>query len=138
MGANKSCLLLSWIVIYPVDSTLHPLNNWDLASIDIGGTKSLLVPYQFMAEFWSPKAAMQNPIPIEPMHLFFHSHYCQQHMARGHARTTTTTMTTSDNMAPILYNLSMQLTMCMQFDIGEPFHSQMTAVKTGHLLTSIT
>ena len=58
----------------------------------------------------------------------------QRHMARGRVRTTTTT---SHNMAPILVNLCMQLTP-LQFDLRDPSHGQMTAVKTRHPLTSIT
>ena len=89
-------------------------------------------------ELRGPKAAMLSPIPVEPMHSFSHGHHHQWHMAHGHVCTTT-----SHNMAPILVNLCnaanyLQLRIRMQFDIGDPFQSQMTAVKTSHLLTCIT
>ena len=47
------------------------------------------------------------------------------------------TMTTLQDMAPILVNLCLQLTP-LQFDIRDSFHCQSIAVKTRHPLTSIT
>ena len=46
-------------------------------------------------------------------------------------------ITTSHNVAPMLVNLCMQLTP-LQFDIRDPIHGRLTAVKTRHLLASIT
>ena len=82
---------------------------------------------------------MQSPIPIEPMHFFSHAHLRQRHMARGRPRTAMTTTTTSHNMAPILVNLCMRMQLTpLQFDIRDPFHGQLTAVKARHPLTSMT
>ena len=39
--------------------------------------KELIALYYSIAELQRPKAAMQSPIPIEPVHLFSHGHLCQ-------------------------------------------------------------
>ena len=97
------------------------------------------VKARVITELRRPKAAMRNPIPIEPMHSFSYGHHWSR--ARTYVRTTTTK--TPHNMAPMLVNLcnaayNLQLTVCMPFGIGDPFHSQMTAVKIRHPLTCIT
>ena len=76
---------------------------------------------------------MQSPIPIEPMHSFSHGYHDHWHMVRGGIVCMTTRMW--HNMVPILVNLCLLLTP-LQFDIRDPFHGQLTAVKTWHPLTT--
>jgi len=63
-------------------------------------------------------------------------------IARGHVRTTTTTVATkSRNVAAILQKRLTETKLWFTvyfFDIGHQYYDQLTPVKTGYLLTSIT
>ena len=74
---------------------------------------------------------MQSPIPIEPMHSFPHDHHDQcGHMAHGHIR-----MYVAQHGSQTGEPMHAAYT---SFDIRDPFHIHLTAVKTRHLLTNIT
>ena len=78
-------------------------------------------------------------IPIEPMHSFSHGRCHQRNIAHGRICSMTTKKIAQHGAhtgQPMQCSLQFAA-FNMKSGIGDPFHSQMTAVKIRHLLTCI-
>ena len=79
------------------------------------------------------KAALRSPTPIKPMNSSSHSHHDERHMAQGNVCTHNDDVTQHGAHASQPKHAAYTCNL-----IFDPFHGQLTAVKTMYPLTSIT